>query len=959
MTTTTATNGDNNQPTNGNGNHANHADNASFRRQYAAALAQALRASEASEPSLEELCHETYLQLCSDDPLVSARGCRALANALLLDNKQHHKTTTTTTTNPNSTKRYYAPSDRLVEGIQHICQRINTNIGKHPPQPQHSANHTEKDSSSHNNKEDDSKDGNEEQQQQEQHESLVQPLDNEDDTASSLSSPSCAYSILAWVVFGRIPLLCCLSDDLSEASAWIGSYRGPATFASTTTTTTRTVSAHQQQQQPGESTENDKVTTTATNEQDGKNKDDQDSFAEVWAAESDPSDYGFESDSNPQQQLQELDAWANDMLLVHNNPHHLSSSSSSSPQPGSGSTTHWKDLAQAVTNLLRQLTYSKLAALTMTEIRQWRITEYLTQLIITLLLLPTTSSSSSSSSVSPLFRLDESSSSSSSMMGTVAQQQQQQQQQHWQTLALQPLHVFRDLVTVHTNALLEEYLSLLQNLLQVDHQLNPNNPNVGANTRTLLSSTLVAPATWIGLTSLSNLCSNHCEWMNSKSEQQQQYLSKLRTCILQMADDLCTILEKSESLQDEDAKKAIPWTFLPIFQVLVTQSVNGRSPHNPLSNAQAQILLNSGLFRWWLLWWERQPPTTSKPHDNNNNGIDTTPTPIRTAMEYNVFRLSLIAPTLLGKYAWRFPGYAAAVTTPTTTTTKGNANRSLRLLWNLVGIKLSEQQQASGASSIQWKNTSSKGTTKTLQQPNPPPPTTLQCQQNAWLEYSSLCHEVGTIISRWTETRRHDKAFTNDDEEGDVVVENSAAASVLEGEVLLLEQFDDFAYNLAESSSSSSSSSSIDLLALFCYHMPPPLLQTNSGGGGGGGGSSAAVDDKKPSEVVRQSMAVIQKALHNWEPTPNEVLAKMKLEDDDEEDKRQTNTTSTTTTSQEATTLSGRGGTTSRSQRQQRRLQDSAVATIRKSCKLVHSAIDSCTLLAKASHHGIYSSKAD
>ena len=102
---------------------ANDANN--FRRDYAAALAQALRESEENNrqpPSDEELLQETYVQLCYDDPIVTESGCNLLAAALIRPKQP----------GAQKNQQAYALSNQLMEGIHQTTSRIS----RDPPQSQ-------------------------------------------------------------------------------------------------------------------------------------------------------------------------------------------------------------------------------------------------------------------------------------------------------------------------------------------------------------------------------------------------------------------------------------------------------------------------------------------------------------------------------------------------------------------------------------------------------------------------------------------------------------------------------------------------------------------------------------------------------------------------------------------------------------------------------------------------------
>ena len=889
------------QPATGDDNH--HKDKQSF----AAALAQALHEADAATPSTEELCEETYLQLCLDDPLVSAAGCHALAQALssLLEHDNNHN---------NKKKQQkppvvYAPSNRLVQGIEQVCQRVSSSKNPTSTSTPHETNSQNKETGPND------KNNNipgKESSIPEPPLSLWKSDDQNDpnDTASATAE-------LAWMVFGRIPLACCLSRRLEDAARLLGSYRGPTAVA-----------PHDKQKDPNDDNQNEDTTpqeqehvsaapddnhpTDNINNHDNNNND-QDSLAEVWAAESDPSDYGFDSGWNPQAQLAELDAWA--AIQVQVTPHELSQVP---PDP------QWTDLALAVAHLVQHhLHSSKFAALSLTQIRKLQVVEYLTQWTLTLALVP---------SSSPLFH--HASTPKDKEEGGGGDDQ-------WQRLALQPLYVLRDLVTLHPAALLDEYLTLLQQLIQVDHQLSSTTTN--SITRRP-QSTLVEPATWMGLTALSAVC--HQYRTTTTPTTPHVYAISTRTRVLQLADDLCAILEKAQPLiapddddntdDDDDTTRVrdtLPWTILPLFQILVV--VPDTSGRHTLTTAQAQLLLNSGLFRQWIGWWDRQvvvvaaasaAASAAGPSHQSKELL-------RTAMEYTVWNLCTSAPTLLGKYAWRYPNLAARVTHPpkqpdtTNGTTTANSPQALVLLWNLLGIHLSLQDGASATTTVQWRTNNSSP--PQAQRPSPS-----DCRKRAWHEFVSLCQTVERVVTRWktarskeltSTTTRPDHGTNNNSTNNSTTNNNNSLLQIVEEDWFVLEQFHDLAHHLT-----TTTTHTLLLVPLFCREMP---LE----------GDVTVPDDKKHA-ALRHCLSGLQHALSTWEPLSPHVVAKLKDDDDD--------------TDQDDNTKQESFHTTNRIKVQrQQSAQDTAMAQLRKSIKRIHSAMDSCT--TTTSTNMVFSSKAD
>ena len=182
---------------------------AAFRNNYVAALAEALREAEERptvRQSASEVALQTYHQLCCDDPLITApvQGYKALSQVLI---QQQQQQSSSSSSDPS-----LALSDRLVQGIQHMCQKYTR------PSTTTNINNTK------NTDAETDIDADENPESDDalllSSSSLLLPAASESiDTAAS------ALAVLAWTIYGRIPLLVGVvhGHSLVQASQLLGS----------------------------------------------------------------------------------------------------------------------------------------------------------------------------------------------------------------------------------------------------------------------------------------------------------------------------------------------------------------------------------------------------------------------------------------------------------------------------------------------------------------------------------------------------------------------------------------------------------------------------------------------------------------------------------------------------------------------------------------------------------------
>jgi len=465
-------------------------DDSKFRRDYAKSLAQALQ--EKKEPNKETLIKETYIALCFDDPRVQEgdEACRLLAHALTRNESP------------------YRISDPLVEGIQQVTERS------------HVVNTT----------------------------SLNEKDENEEEIVWHTGGVATAagYALLAFTCYVKIPLHCCQASGIDVVKKMLGSYRGPKRRQTQEDFESERLALAKSQEEDARikalsqglsdmAAVQDAEDESTTNEQEQSTE-----YEEVWAAESDPSDFEYESGQDAQQALQELDQWPETAF----DPEALSKPPES---------TDWADLKQAITNLLSQLVSSKLAPLSKQQWNSLRVSDLLSQLTLTLLIQPENACTD---------LLDE----------------------ELQQLGIQPLFVLRDRVASHSHVL-GEYLTLVQTLVAVD-AADPTRCNKS-----------LAPATIVGLGALSSLC--HATEDNKEAPQKIR-LCVLETCedlshIMEKSrresDSLSTVIH-------------LMWTLLPLLDRLTNVTSKGtvwESSCCSLSNADSQLLLQTGVFRELIL----------------------------------------------------------------------------------------------------------------------------------------------------------------------------------------------------------------------------------------------------------------------------------------------------------------------------------------------------------------------
>ena len=646
------------------------------RESFTTKIAEALHEIEAvaSTPDRENFVLTTYQNLCYDDPVgISVQGCLQLQRALL------------------DPKSPYALSPRLVAGIHQFWSSLK--------QPTVSSQHQPPSESS-----------------------LLLHSGNE--TSESLGS---AISLLAYCVHIEIPLQCCLAKTtLPQATNYLGSY-----FVHQQQDISSETNVDRVMEDVGEHAVNGGLNNVLNGEGDhtavafDNNQLDNghnavfetNSFEEIFAAESDDSDFEFESDWNPEAQTADLNRWVSSMEDSLN-PVLLS-------KPPTNVT--WDEIALSIAQLIELLPPALFSAISSLH---WRrgMSDTMTQLCLALLI-------PASSKHSPLLTADSAVS-----------------PDRWQRLGVRLVNAFREF-TMHqvylftsssshdtatcdaTTSILEEYLRLLRILLQADQHSGSSKP-----------TDCTSPGTLVGLSSLSELC--HSVQMplasSTSSNSHRVVIRIVQSNLFQVLDDLAVLLENSMNKSKEDIT-TIQWTYITIFQILTVSTRALTESHGLITDTlpkdYAQGLLNSGLFRHWLILWSQKVDASCQ-----------------IAVQDCILDVSLASPSLLGKYAWRFPGLAQVVTSHGIQTEslsrefEGNVvSVASSLLWNILGRHVAGNDVS--APKIQWKSTSSTTTNELSISP-----TLESCSSGAISLFQLLSVNTLRVVTDWKLRRQHNIA---------------------------------------------------------------------------------------------------------------------------------------------------------------------------------------------------------
>ena len=465
-----------------------------FVRDYSKALADALREKEQQSPvakPIDQRLEETYRALCFDEPHVDSDvDCFLLAQSL-------------------SSKDGWALSERLVEGIRQGTARYHL-VGK-------------------NNKDEESA-------------SVATDTNTELLTLQApITSSPAGFASCAVAAFLQVPLNCCLASSKAEVETWLGSYRGPD----------KRVDINERMNnlelenvnEALEKADRRRIKTIERSEDLNEKTDqilqkEQQEDDEVWADESDSSDFVYESDAIDWTEWEDptFDAKRMSQPLCRK----------------------WEELRFSVGSLLHELSFAKLAPLSLDQWKKLHVSDSLTQLTLTLL----------------------------------AKQDgcQLMDDEGMRTLGTQPLHVLQDGILSGRKDLLPDFLLIVQSLIAVD---GPSR-SAGRETDIALAST-------VGLVSLSKFS------LHAKSLKETR---KIRKCILECCEDIAALIERANL-----SNHRLIWAVLPLLDIISNRNMGGSvidaSFYEGVSSPDAQCLLNSGLFRELLMFYSKTSDDTA------------------------------------------------------------------------------------------------------------------------------------------------------------------------------------------------------------------------------------------------------------------------------------------------------------------------------------------------------------
>jgi hypothetical protein len=246
----------------------------------------------------------------------------------------------------------------------------------------------------------------------------------------------------------------------------------------------------------------------------------------------------------------------------------------------------------------------------------------------------------------------------------------------------------------------------------------------------------------VGFAALSSLCHE----ISNRKEHKAFSMNRARKCLLGCIDDLALILNKALSLQPPDTTTImqVVWNLLPMLDLVtgIRGSEDGTlmgltSTASSLSNADAQGLLNSSLFREILFLYIATATSSSQESEPlpHNSALPTTSACYRP-LGRSIVCLMALSPNILAKYAWRVPHFTSLVLSCKDVSSEsldGKEGVVDRLLWNLLGAAAStgNSLSASNPPKVVWKTKSPETFTTNLE----------SCSGQAWIDVTALCEQ--------------------------------------------------------------------------------------------------------------------------------------------------------------------------------------------------------------------------
>ncbi|KAL7447406.1 hypothetical protein ACHAXM_010616 [Skeletonema potamos] len=642
----------------------NKMDEKHFLRMYSKALAEALRTKEEEDSAeREELklqqssrsksrstaadvseMQSAYRELCHDDPIVTGGDevCRQLAEVLI----PNYKTVATRLTKNDKNKPIkLALSSPLVEGVLQAVARAGSKATSSTTR-----SNTTEDSSLPN-------------QKQPQEESMI---------GSSSITSSEGYAQLAFAIFLEGPYRCIQQDNLDVISDFLGSFQPPPKSNSAahheglsaeeksrlveeatakiingiekmSMEETRNEAAKHGRDDDASSSSSEFFLHNSNN--DNAHRDDNHTMEEIWAEDSDPDDYEYESSYNPYSTESNNDSEDyDDIDGDYFNPTHLSKRNTSNQT--------WEGARKSIHYLLSSFSYGNMALNTLSS-RVWTdlgMSESMADLAFTLLLANTNSSHDKNS----LLWQDKHST--------------EEDIKDITTLWDRPLFVLRDRAMDNNRGhdALTLYLQLLCAFLshsEEDVMSKLSTPSKDTN-----DTSDLPPLTAVGLSLFATLCSSKEMTCSSSSKLCGTSIESIcprdevKNAIFSTIDTLARIVEcvrpkKSVFGCGSTGTASTAWVrtavcIIPMVEYIINikarfdfQTVfeGGGSRNAALSNSDANALLDSGLFREMLSLY------TCTTNETDASSV------VRLQLLRTIFALSVQSPEVLGHYAVRVP----------------------------------------------------------------------------------------------------------------------------------------------------------------------------------------------------------------------------------------------------------------------------------------------------------------
>lgn len=656
-------------------------DSDDFLRRFAVEIANALREREdgahdnqrRNHPSIEESVEDLYRALIFDEPLVNCISDLPVVASSL--SQQFLR--------PSSG---YALSNRLVNGVVYLCNQNATVLRQKQWKPAND-------------------------------DSVEETHNLNGKEVQSHSAIQIAMSKLLFCLAVDIPLECCRDNSSSEANLekirrLLGSFKGNPTDATFEEKYTNENTASPvdvvENKDPDCNVENEEKTDAADVI---NNVPKRDPYAEeVWAAESDPSDYdygegdsGLEIDNRGWNELQQMDGdWLDPNILSKADPN-----------------LTLQQTRDAIGSLVQLATYTLLEPIFC--LSQKDVSYYISKLTQLILVLLQPRKQNDGTSIPHL------SGSDSLLLDS-----------SMDSVILFPLWILRDAAMYHSNSALrttatsyyeKTYLQILQTLLGMD-QAHLQDMGELATLRSGKQPDLCVSSI-VGLSSLSSWC-----------ESQKKPNKMTIDAIVESMNELEHVVHRGQ----ESHKKNIPNTLVPILEVLSGIHYD-RVDNNSIatlasyykSSTIPQTLLNSGFLRQILSF--------IPPLDGDNVEEIYTPAEL-LGFHHALWGLCIAYPKIVGKYVFRYPGSPQIIRSYATQLhTMASQNCVQSILWNLYGWN--QCKDSSGGSSLRVLR--KPGSSRPSSQA-PPKLTQDECSEVCRKAWSQLCRSVMKALEKSDES---------------------------------------------------------------------------------------------------------------------------------------------------------------------------------------------------------------